>query len=89
VVSGITNYKITAGFDEQTEAIKPGMTANIIVLISEQAQAVAVPLRAIVKEAGKNYVRVITDTKTKSFKLVEVGLGIQADGWFVLAVYDY
>jgi HlyD family secretion protein len=86
VVSGITNYKITAGFNEQTEAIKPGMTANIIVLISEQAQAVAVPQRAIVKEAGKNYVRVITDTKTKSFKLVEVGLGMPADGGLVEVV---
>jgi HlyD family secretion protein len=80
VVSGIINYKIIAGLDAQVEAIKPGMTANIIVLISEKPQVLAVPLRAIVKTEGKNFVRVITDSKTKSFELTEVSLGIQADG---------
>ncbi len=83
VVSGIINYKIIAGLDTQVEAIKPGMTANIIVLISEKPQVLAVPLRAIVKTEGKNFVRVITDSKTKSFELTEVSLGIQADGGWV------
>jgi HlyD family secretion protein len=83
VVSGIINYKIIAGLDAQVEAIKPGMTANIIVLISEKPQVLAVPLRAIVKTEGKNFVRVITDSKTKSFELTEVSLGIQADGGWV------
>lgn len=82
VVSGVINYKITVNI-EQSEEIKPGMTANIIVLTDQRTNVISVPSRAVVSVDGKKVVRVVEDTKNKTYKEVNVTTGLEADGGMV------
>jgi HlyD family secretion protein len=81
VVSGVVNYKVVASLDK-VEEIKPGMTANLTVLVGEKTGVLAVPQRAVIQD-GKKIVRVIVDPKKKTFREVEVETGMEADGGLV------
>ena len=81
LVSGVVNYKITVSLDKLDE-IKPGMTANLTILTGEKQQVLAVPQRAVIQNGHKT-VRVITDTKKKTYKETEVTTGMEADGGLV------
>jgi HlyD family secretion protein len=85
VVSGVVNYKITASL-ENIPDIKPGMTANMTVLVAKKDNVLAIPQQAIVNQNNKHYVRVIDDTKKKTYHQVEVKTGLQADGGLVEAL---
>lgn len=80
VISGVVDYKITANLDAAIPEIKPGMTANLTILVAKKDNALAIPQRAVVDQGGKHYVRVIDDTKIKTYHQVEVQTGLQADG---------
>lgn len=82
VVSGVVNYKVTASVDTVAD-VKPGMTANMSMLIAELDKVLAVPQRSIVEENGKKYVRVITDAKKQLYEKREVQTGLSADGGLV------
>lgn len=82
VVSGVVNYKITASL-AKTDSIRPGMTANMTVLTDQKSGVLAVPERAIIEHGSKQFVRVITDSKNKTYKEQEVTLGITGDGGLV------
>lgn len=79
IVSGVVNYKVTVGLDNVTD-IKPGMTANMTILIEQKDGALAIQQRAVQSHDGKKFVRVIDDTAKKTFHEVEVTTGLQADG---------
>ena len=82
VVSGVVNYKVTASVDKLAE-IKPGMTANMTIQTAAKPGVLVVPARAIVDVSGKHYVRVIDDSKKKTYHQVEVTEGLQGDGGLV------
>jgi RND family efflux transporter MFP subunit len=82
VISGVVNYKVTASVDQVSD-VKPGMTANMSVLVGTSLHALAVPQRALLEKNGKTYVRVVTDTKKQAYSEVEVGTGLEADGGLV------
>lgn len=82
VVSGVVNYKVTASIEEVDE-IKPGMTANMEVNVASKQNVIAVPVRSVIKEDGKEYVRVITNSKKQTYEKVEVKTGMRADGGLV------
>jgi HlyD family secretion protein len=82
VVSGVVNYKVTASVEKLPE-IKPGMTANMTVLVGSKDNVLAVPSRAVLGHDNKKFVRVITDSKKKTYKEVEVETGMDADGGLV------
>lgn len=82
VVSGVVNYKVTASIPAIDE-IKPGMTANMTVLTAEKKGVLAIPNRAVIKNGTSNKVRVIEDTKKKTYKEVDVTTGLEADGGLV------
>jgi HlyD family secretion protein len=79
IVSGVVNYKVTASITAIPE-VKPGMTANMTVLVSEKKSVLTLPTRAIINQDSKKYVRVIDDIKKKTYHQVEVKVGIDADG---------
>lgn len=85
LVSGVVNYKVTTSVQDIPE-IKPGMTANMTVLISQKPSVLAIPSRAVVESGGKKVVRVITDPNKKTYKEVEVQTGLEADGGVVEVV---
>jgi len=85
VVSGVVNYKVVASMDSVTE-VKPGMTANMSVLIDEKLAVLTVPQRSVINQNGRQYVRVIDDSKKKSYHQVEVTAGLEGDGGLVQIV---
>ncbi|HLC44806.1 MAG: hypothetical protein A2722_03330 [Candidatus Doudnabacteria bacterium RIFCSPHIGHO2_01_FULL_50_11] len=82
VVSGVVNYKVTTQID-QSEEVKPGMTANMTILTANAQGALSISQRAVLSSDGKKTVRIITDPKTKAYREGEVTLGLFADGGYV------
>jgi HlyD family secretion protein len=84
LISGVVNYKVTASADE-TKGLRPGMTANMTINVRELPHVIVVPSRAILTDegTGKKTIRVVTNTKTKAFKEVEVTTGLEGDGGLV------
>ena len=83
VVSGVVNYKIKAGLNSKVVEIKPGMTANITVLTKAKNNVLAIPQRAVILRESKAFVKVILDTKKKTFQEQEIKTGMEADGGLV------
>lgn len=79
VVSGVVNYKVKASINNAPD-IKPGMTANMTILVGQKSSVLAVPSRAILGSDGNKTVRVIDDPKKKTYHEVTVQTGMDADG---------
>ncbi len=82
VVSGVVNYKVTGSL-ENVPRIKPGMTANMTVLVAEKQGVLAVPSTAVMNKNGGQYVKIMDDKKTSKYHEVQVQTGLQADGGMV------
>jgi RND family efflux transporter MFP subunit len=83
IISGVVNYKITANILDVPE-LRPGMTANMTILVAEKNNILTIPSRAIIKDkTGKKTVRVVTNIKTKTYQEVEISTGLEGDGGLV------
>ncbi len=83
VISGVVNYKVTASIDSSPN-LRPGMTANMTILVGEKNNILMIPSRAVITDkTGKKTVRLITNTKTKAYKEIEVATGIEGDGGII------
>jgi HlyD family secretion protein len=82
VISGVVNY-LVKGSLENVPNIKPGMTANMTILVAKKDNALAVPSTAVINKNNKQYVRVIDNDKNKTYHEVQVQTGLQADGGLV------
>lgn len=82
LVSGVVNYKVTASLDNLPE-FKPGMTANMTILVDQKDNVLAVPSRAIISKDGNKFVRVIDNTKKKTYHEVQVKTGLEGDGGLI------
>lgn len=83
VISGVVNYKVKVGLNKNEE-IKPGMTANLTVLVAEKRNVLAIPQRAVIDQGGGGKVaRVITNSKSKAYTQAAVQTGLEADGGLV------
>jgi HlyD family secretion protein/macrolide-specific efflux system membrane fusion protein len=62
-------------------AIKPGMTADVRVLLDEKADTLAVPIEALSKEGGKSFATKVTGEKSEEQRTerVEVAVGARTD----------
>jgi multidrug efflux pump subunit AcrA (membrane-fusion protein) len=79
VVSGVVNYKIQAEIGGDLALIRPGMTANMTIVVADKKNVLVVPTRAIIDGKQGKVVRVITDAKKKTFTETPVTLGIEGD----------
>jgi len=73
--TGIVNYTVTIkldALDEQSDRIKPGMTAAVNILTSEKPDVLVVPAEAVVSRDGKQYVYVLRNGVPE---MVEVKIG--------------
>ncbi|MSU44969.1 efflux RND transporter periplasmic adaptor subunit [Candidatus Nomurabacteria bacterium] len=77
---GIVNYKIKVSMKNMDKRIKPGMNADIKILLNKKENVLVVPKLVLVDRDGKVYIRVITEMKTKSYAEREVTTGIEGDG---------
>jgi len=82
VISGVVDYLVKGSLDN-IPGIKPGMTANMTILVAKKDNALAVPSTAIINNNNKQYVRVIDNDKTKTYHEAQVQTGLQADGGLV------
>jgi len=82
VVSGVVNYKVTASLDNVPD-IKPGMTANMTILVDQKSGVLSVPSSAVINQNNQQFVRVIDNDKTKTYHQVQVQTGLEADGGLV------
>ena len=82
VISGVVDYLVKGSLDNIPN-IKPGMTANMTILVAKKDNALAVPSTAIINNNNNQYVRIIDNAKTKTYHQVQVQTGLQADGGLV------
>jgi RND family efflux transporter MFP subunit len=82
VISGVVDYLVKGSLDN-IPGIKPGMTANMTILVAKKDGALAVPSTAIINNNNNQYVRVIDNDKNKTYHQVQVQTGLQADGGLV------
>jgi len=83
VISGVVDYKVKGSLG-QTPKIKPGMTANMTILVNQKKGVLVVPSSALVIDnSGRQYVRVVDSEKVNSYHQVLVQTGVQADGGLV------
>ena len=82
VISGIVDYLVKGSLDN-VPGIKPGMTANMTILVAKKDSVLAVPSTAVINKNGKNYVRVVDDLKKLTYHEVQVQTGLQADGGLI------
>lgn len=82
VVSGVVDYLVKASLPNIPE-IKPGMTANMTIMVAQKNNVLAVTQQAVINQNGGQYVRVIDDTKKKTYHQVQVQTGLLADGGLV------
>ncbi|NTV63478.1 MAG: efflux RND transporter periplasmic adaptor subunit, partial [Oscillochloris sp.] len=55
---GTTTYSVTINLDKGDNGVRPGMTAVVAIITSEQSDTLLVPRRAVRTEGGKSYVLV-------------------------------
>ena len=82
VISGVVDYLVKGSLDN-VPGIKPGMTANMTILVAKKDNALAVPSTAVINKNNNQYVRVIDNSKNKTYHEVQVQTGLQADGGLV------
>jgi len=83
VTSNVVTYQVVVNTPNKDLKLKPGMTANMTILVAKKDNALAVPSSAVINESNGNYVRVIDDPKKLTYHQVEVQTGLQADGGLV------
>jgi HlyD family secretion protein len=82
VISGVVNYLVKATLPSIPD-IKPGMTANMTILVAKKSGVLAVPSSAIINQNNNQYVRVVDDIKKGTYHQVQVQTGLSADGGLV------
>ncbi|UCF60517.1 MAG: efflux RND transporter periplasmic adaptor subunit [Anaerolineaceae bacterium] len=76
VVQGVVNFKVTVELIDPDEAIKPGMTAAVNIIVSEIENVLLVPNRAVRLLDGERVVYVLEQGELEP---VRIELGISSD----------
>ena len=74
VIDGVSTYKTTFLFSEETKPIKSGMTANLTIKTDEKQNVLVLPQRAVAAKTDGKYVNIITAGNNIIEQKVETGL---------------
>ena len=74
--TGVVNYTITVRMEDQSNRIKPGMTAAVSILTSEKPNTLVIPSESIFSRDGLSYVYVLRDGK---LEMVCVKVGVYSN----------
>jgi macrolide-specific efflux system membrane fusion protein len=74
VVANVVTYTVTLLLDKKLEEIKPGMTGNVDVIISQKENVLRLPVTAINPRNGRATVQVLADDGTLQTRQVTTGL---------------
>jgi len=75
-IQGVVSFPVTVRLVEPDEAVRPGMTAAVNIVVSEIRDVLLVPNRAVRVQDGQRVVYVLVDGKATP---VEVTLGASSD----------
>lgn len=79
-ISGVIYYQSKILFDNpDKEQIKPGMTANVRIVTDKRPDVVVIPLRAVIRDNGRTFVRVVTDAERGTYDERDVTIGLRGD----------
>ncbi|MHB9094577.1 MAG: efflux RND transporter periplasmic adaptor subunit [Eubacteriales bacterium] len=67
VQNNVANFDVTVLLDE-ANGLKPGMTANVEILVNRKDQALVVPIEAVQERQGKKFVMLATGKNTSQQK---------------------
>jgi HlyD family secretion protein len=84
-VQGVVNFTVTVKLTDADEAVKPGMTAAVNVVVDEVKDAILIPNRAVRLVAGERVIYVLVNNEPVE---VKVTLGSSSDTHSVLADGD-
>lgn len=73
LIDGVVYYEVTIDFKENTEGIKPGMTADVVIKTGEKENVLIIPKAAVKKTDNKTIVNVFRNNKIEE-REVEIGL---------------
>lgn len=82
---GVVNFKVTVELTDADEAVKPGMTAAVNIIVEEIKDAILVPNRAVRLVDGERVVYLLVDGKPVKR---EIRLGSSSDTMSVVLVGD-
>lgn len=74
VVANVVTYTVTLLLDKKLEEIKPGMTGNVDVIISQKQNVLRLPVTAINPRNGRATVQVVKPDGTQETRHVSTGL---------------
>ena len=57
IINDVVYYKVKVIFDEISDEVKSGMTANLSVTTAEREDAIYIPARAVIEAYGRRFVR--------------------------------
>lgn len=73
IIQDVVFYKAEVVIDDKDDRIKPGMTADVGIVLREALEAVSVPEKAVQTEDGRRFVRMLDGENIKNID-VEVGI---------------
>ena len=74
VVANVVTYTVTLLLDKKLEEIKPGMTGNVDVIISQKQNVLRLPVTAINPRNGRATVQVVKPDGTQETRQVTTGV---------------
>ena len=74
VVANVVTYTVTLLLDKKLEEIKPGMTGNVDVIISQKQNVLRLPVTAITPRNGRATVQVVNPDGTQETRQVTTGV---------------
>lgn len=77
----VKDYAVLVAIDQPPPRLKPGMTAEVSILVTEEADVLQVPVQAVLEQAGKFYLYRYTETGTEP---VPVTIGPTNDQFVVI-----
>ena len=77
IISGVVYYKVKASLETDDTKIKPGMTANVVIVTNSKENVLIIPQKAVLEKDGKKFVRVPSG---KTFKEIEIKTGLEDGG---------
>ena len=73
IKEGDKYYRVNVYLDKFAESLRPGMSADLIILISFKDEALKIPELAIYDKGGKKFVKILKDNQQKEIE-VETGI---------------
>ncbi len=74
VISGVVYYKIKVSLEAENDKVKPGMTADVVIITDLRENVLVIPRRAVSEKDGKNFVKLANGD---TFEEVEVQTGLK------------